>query len=232
MVGCCCGRRMRCKMRRDAVLCWRDDGWRVRWTDHVSQEFRDRAVPIPMHSEKVCRWLGRLICSNQCRTSKSRIFTAVVVQQCSRLPPCVQRPMKKKVRLSEILHLISAVMIDPSNTAVPTAIPDQAEMHIDEESRPRFPPSSQTVCTPCLPSLTSDLYQIPNQKSNHPTSSSDSPSQQLDKNLPSPRRASPAAGTHERQNKASRNADKQVHPRRRQFSTKRRGLSTGIHTWI
>lgn len=40
------------------------------------------------------------------------------------------------------------VMINPAETAIPTENPTSTEMHIDEESRPHFPPSAQTVCCP------------------------------------------------------------------------------------
>ena len=40
------------------------------------------------------------------------------------------------------------VMINPTETSIPTENPPSTEMHIDEESRPHFPPSAQTVCYP------------------------------------------------------------------------------------
>jgi hypothetical protein len=54
-------------------------------------------------------------------------------------------------------------MINPASNAVPAAPSDEAEMHIDEESRPRFPPSSQTVGLHAFPF--SNIRPPPNLKS-------------------------------------------------------------------
>jgi hypothetical protein len=40
------------------------------------------------------------------------------------------------------------VMINPTETAIPLNAPSTDQMHIDEESRPHFPPSTQQVVPP------------------------------------------------------------------------------------
>lgn len=42
-------------------------------------------------------------------------------------------------------------MINPTENEIPTNSVSIAEMHIDEESRPKFPPSTQTVYPSSIP---------------------------------------------------------------------------------
>src|SRR5271167_3713017 len=55
-------------------------------------------------------------------------------------------PPTEKDEESDFLSefLLRLVMINPTETEIPSDAA-QTEMHIDEESRPRFPPSTQTI---------------------------------------------------------------------------------------
>jgi len=98
-------------------------------------------------------------------------------------------------------------MINPTENAIPSEVSLTAEMHIDEESRPRFPPSTQMVIAYEYPAHL-DILKAPDKKNNYPSTSTYSPPSQLGKNLSSPRRTSPAPSPHEYQNQTSRNTNK------------------------
>jgi hypothetical protein len=71
-------------------------------------------------------------------------------------------------------------MINPTETTVPVETPASAEMHIDEESRPHFPPSTETVPSYFILSANQGLVKVSDTKDNHPPAQDDAPPQQLD----------------------------------------------------
>jgi len=59
----------------------------------------------------------------------------------------------KRVVSSNTLAKKKAIMINPTENEIPHDAAPTTEMHIDEESRPRFPPSTQTVLPLTSPNL-------------------------------------------------------------------------------
>jgi hypothetical protein len=69
-------------------------------------------------------------------------------------PTAVLKPQQPEVDTvdeegtSILICLLIPVMINPTEVTVPADPPAAEEMHIDEESRPHFPASSQSVLHP------------------------------------------------------------------------------------
>jgi len=75
-------------------------------------------------------------------------------------------------------------IIDPTATSIPSNAPTvSAEMHVDEESRPQFPPSAATVTILFMYVLSVGILKASNKKNNDPTPSSYASSKPMGENL-------------------------------------------------
>jgi hypothetical protein len=97
-------------------------------------------------------------------------------------------------------------MINPEDPAIPAVENTSSEMHIDEESRPHFPPSTQTVLS-LLAVANIGFLKISSKENNNPAPSINTPPQQLVKDLSTASRTPPPTSPHEHKDKTSRNAN-------------------------
>lgn len=124
-------------------------------------------------------------------------------------PTAIQSKSDKQMEIQEsglkegitlfFVKVLTKGLVDPTEIHIPS---NDAEMHIDEENQPHFPPATQTVHTLFI-ILTIDVIQTTSKTNNDSTSSFNSSTQQLVQNLSASRRTSSAPSTHEYKDKTS-----------------------------